>query len=103
MRAYKQQLNAGLLAAAVLFMVYATFTQAPERAWSDARVMLAATGASLTAAVPVNPYNTLATQLQQEQQQLDARQAALNAEQTASSGIDWGFYSLCVSAALFVL
>jgi hypothetical protein len=105
--------NAGLLAAAFIFLAYASFTLTPASLKQNTDTMLAAVGVGVSASVPPNQYNTLAAQLSAKEVELNQREAQLNAEGYGSapgtSGIvsipadRYGFYSLWISAALFVL
>lgn len=99
-------INAGLLSAAVLLLGYAALNSTPASLARGAKDTLA--DVSLTVGVAPNPYNTEAEQLADKQQQLNQEQATLTAEQTSAAQTQsttdrWGFYSLCVSGALFVL
>ena len=62
----------------------------------------------MSASVPPNPYNTLASELADEKSQLDARAHALAAQQSAASqGAELEHYltiaSFCMSIVLLVL
>jgi len=102
-----------MLSAAFLFLVYASLTLTPTTLKSNANDMLAAAGIGVEAAVPANPYNTLAAELAAKEARLNQEQAALNAsgygmtpgtaKAFALSPDRYGFYSLCVSILLFIL
>jgi len=98
--------NAGLIVTAAAFMGFAFMSDSPAALWGSTQNLMAAAGASLDASVPPNPYNSLAAQLEAKQAQLNAEQASFDAQaqQAAPSAPgNWGFWSLCVSVALFVL
>ena len=60
----------------------ASLIGSPIYAAQGAQRLMADASASLSAAVPANPYNTLASELADKQTQLDARAAQLSAEQS---------------------
>lgn len=107
MRVRVTYLNIGMSALAVIFLGYAALTSSPASISRAAEDTLAAVG--LAASVPANPYNTLAQQLSDKQTQLDQQAAQLAVQEknnmsAATSASDrLGFYSLCISAALFIL
>jgi hypothetical protein len=74
---------------------------------NGAHAMFGASGAALSAEVPPNPYNTLADQLAQKEQQLNDREAAMNAQAAKpsflSSGNLFGFISFLLSLILCAL
>lgn len=95
-------LNAGLIGAATFFFGLAFFSATPGSLATNAQDTLAAVGVSV--GVAPNQYNTVAQQLSDKSAQLDAQQAQIDAERSAQSrGDRLGFYSLCISAALFLL
>jgi predicted PurR-regulated permease PerM len=83
------------------------FMQTPARLVADAQSMMADSGAALTAAVPPNPYNTLAQQLDAKEQALNDREAALSAQDRKNTGLSFnelfGFISFALSIFLFAL
>lgn len=98
-------LASSLLAYALSANTYQTLSQATQS-------FLASASISVSAGVAPNPYNTLAQQLAQEKQRLDAREQQLDQRTQGDVGpsgqgarpVDmWGFYSLIASFALFVL
>lgn len=99
-------INAGLFAAAIVFLGYAALNSTPASLARGAKDTLA--DVSLTVGVAPNPYNTEAAQLAQKQEQLNQEQTRLTAEQSAAAQTQgtndrWAFYSLCASAVLLVL
>jgi|GEM_PF-1719299 len=96
-------LNALALGVAISGFFIPIFTQSPAGLIDDAKSMTAGSGATLSAAVPENPYNTLAQQLDQKEQALNDREAVLNAREPASSvsmGDFFGFVSFILSLLL---
>lgn len=81
--------------------------QSPKSIAEDAGSMLAGAGESLSASVPLNPYNSLAEQLAAKEQSLNEREAELDVETRASnlpSTADmFGFVSFALSLFLLVL
>jgi hypothetical protein len=102
---YAPSLNfiAALVAVAGLFAPFATTS--PTIVLDDMHTMLGAAGATLSASVPANPYNTIAQQLADERRLLDEREASLLARERApiSAGEIFGFVGFAVSVALFIL
>ena len=103
-------INTGMLALAAVFLSYTALTATPSSLLGNAQTMLASAGVGVSVAVAPNPYNTLAQQLSNKEAQLNQQSAFLAAqEQTINSSAPtapanrYGFYSLCVSMALFVL
>lgn len=87
-------------------MLLPVLMQTPERITRNAENMLAGAGATLSASVPENPYNTLAQQLQEEQAALDEREAALNEKESdigPSAGEIFGVMSFVMSVVLLGL
>ena len=75
--------NAVALLIAVPSLTYfGSLLGAPDNLSLGAQRLMADAAVSLSAAVPSNPYNTLAAQLADKQTQLDARAAQLSAEQS---------------------
>jgi hypothetical protein len=97
-------LNALALGVALSGFFIPVFTQSPSHLIDDAKSMMAGSGASLSAAVPENPYNTLAQQLDQKEQALNDREASLNARTSGSlistTGDIFGFVSFALSLLL---
>jgi hypothetical protein len=82
-------------------------SQTPVQFVKDAQNMLAGSGATLSAIVPANPYNTLAQQLADKEQELNDREAML-AEREAndigpSAGGIFGVLSFVFSLILLAL
>src|SRR6185295_15907162 len=75
-------------------------SQSPMQLAEDARSMLADSGATLSAAVPPNEYNTLAQQLEDKERSLNDREHALETGSRASSGDIFGLISLVLSLIL---
>ena len=93
---------------AIPALMYSFYLESPATIVQGAARLMASAEISLTAAIPENPYNTLAGQLSAEQTRLDTRQTALNARESALNkkglfGIDWGFISACISVFLLIL
>jgi hypothetical protein len=103
--AYAPSLNfvAALVAVAGLFAPFATTS--PTIVLDDMHAMLGAAGATLSASVPSNPYNTIAQQLADERRLLDEREADLLARENTpiSAGEIFGFAGFVISIALFIL
>jgi hypothetical protein len=100
-------LNMLALGIAVSGFLIPLFTQSPLGLADGAKAMLAGSGATLSADVPPNPYNTLADQLHQKEQELNDREAALNARETPPSVLNqgniFGFISFILSLMLCIL
>jgi predicted PurR-regulated permease PerM len=81
------------------------FMESPAQLVNDAQSMLADSGATLSAAVPPNQYNTLAEQLDAKEQALNDREVALKASRTGifSSSDIFGLISLVLSLILLGL
>lgn len=77
----------------------------PERFVDNAHSLAAASGVSLSAAVPSNPYNTLAQQLSDREKALEERESAMNKAETPAPtlGEIMGFVSFALSLILCVL
>ncbi len=108
MRKRKRYINASMLVGAVLFLGIGALTSTPASLERGASDMFAAVGVSM--AVAPNPYNSVADQLSTKEKQLDKREAELGVKENAatpgtqnSQSARYGFYSLCMSAALFAL
>jgi hypothetical protein len=78
------------------------YTQSPMGLIQDAQSMLADSGASLSAAVPENPYNLAAEELAAKEQALNEREAALDTPRTSLGDI-FGFASFALSVILCAL
>jgi len=96
-------LNALALGVAISGFLIPVFTQSPSDFVQDARGMLADSGTALSAAIPPNPYNSLADQLDQKEQELNQREAALDARSSNglfATGNIYGFISFILSLIL---
>jgi hypothetical protein len=104
---YAPSLNfvAALVAVAGIFAPFATTS--PVLFVDDARAMLGAAGATLSASVPPNPHNTVAEQLANEKRSLDEREAMLDARENAPVGVSageiFGFAGFAISVVLLIL
>ena len=100
-------LNALAIGVALGGFVLPLATQSPQNLVEDAQSMLAASGSTLSAEVPPNPYSDLAQQLDQKEQALNQREEALSQRASALSrpsiGEIFGFISFALSIILFVL
>ncbi len=97
----------GLLVA-VPTIGYSMYLDTPAGLAGSAQRLMADAAVSMSASVPANPYNTLASQLSAEQAQLDQREATLNAQESAineqsAPAEDWTFASLALSILLLIL
>lgn len=72
---------------------------------ASAQSLMGAASVSISAAIAPNPDNTLASQLRAKEEQLAAREAALNTRAAAPALVvtDWGFWAFVLSATLLVL
>jgi hypothetical protein len=96
-------LNALAFGVAISGFFIPLMTQSPERLVNDAQSMLASSGATLTAAVPQNSYNSLAQELDAKEQSLNDREAALNELSTVQVRPSWGDIFGFVSFALSLI
>ncbi len=80
--------NAIALLVAIPALAYSFSLGAPENLAQNTQRLVADAAVSMSAAVPANPYNTLAQQLADKQAQLDARAAQLSAKQSAQNAQD---------------
>lgn len=94
-----------MLTLAILLLAHATV--ASPTLFARGALMLGSAAASLSAAVPANPYNTLAEELALREAELDRREAALRSDasagDTASFSEQLAPYSLAASGLLFTL
>lgn len=96
--------NATLLFFATFLFGYAVFSSSPAELLKSAQSMLAAVGVS--ASVEPNQYNTVAEQLAAKEARLNQQASDLAAKEKADAQSPanlYGFWSLCISAALFAL
>ena len=75
--------NTLALLVAVPALAYSFSLGVPGGLVENTQRLVADVGVSMSASVPANPYNTLATQLSDEQAQLDARATQLAAQQAS--------------------
>ena len=97
----------GLLVALPAFG-YSLYLYPPTELVQSAQRLAADASLSLSAAVPENPYNTLAAQLSDKQAQLDQQEAQLRNQEAAANqktllGQDWGLVSFGISILVLVL
>lgn len=92
-----------LFAAALLLLTHAAV--ASPMMFVRTSLMLGSAAASLSAAVPANPYNTLAQELAEREADLDRKAAALTSEggDAVSLSERLAPYSLAASGVLFLL
>lgn len=94
------------LGVALSGMLVPVLMQTPERLTQNTESMIAGAGATLSASVPENPYNTLAQQLQDEQAALNEREAELKKKENnvgPSAGEIFGVMSFVMSVILLGL
>ena len=80
--------NAAALVVAVASLAYSLSIAPPAQMAASAKRLMADASVSMSASVPANPYNTLAAQLTQKQNALDARAAQLEAQQATINSRD---------------
>lgn len=93
-------------AVAIGAFLYAVASDVPSQVAFRVGSSLAAAEVSISAAVPPNPDNTLAAQLQQKEQELDQREQVVKQMErdAASHPVDsLGLYALIASVVLFLL
>ena len=94
--------NAACFALAAFLFSYSILVDSPSRLTLSAENMFAgAIGAF--AAVPANPDNTLASQLQQKERELDARESAIQLLEKRTQANTVATYSFILSISLFIL
>lgn len=103
-------LNAILIVGAGVFFGYAAATVSPSALTRTSGEMLASASVSISAAVPQNPYNSLAEQLREKEAALQEREraagvgpSAAGAEPVSTLDDKLGVLSLFVSLILLVL
>lgn len=106
MRGKKDLSIAGLLAAT--FLLALSFSSAsPNSQYHTAKYMLANAAVGISASVPPNPYNTLAMELAQKEEDLREREARLAALEAAARDAgeanSLALYALGISVTLLVL
>ena len=80
----REAIRRGAMIVAIILFMYAISVDSPARLARSGYSMLGAAVIGVTAGVEPNQYNTLAQQLSDKQKELDAREAALNAQSGGS-------------------
>lgn len=101
--------NVGVAILALALMGYASYVAPPRELVARAPEMLGSAAVGVAAGVPENPYNTLAQELQAKEAELNAREAALRGTD-AGTAAESGFFnepmavvSFFISIILFAL
>jgi hypothetical protein len=82
-------------------LYYGVDTFGPGLLAARGEVFVASAAVSISAAIPANPDNTLAQQLREKQEALDARERSLGTQSSGST--DWGFRAFALSVLLLIL
>lgn len=105
----RQEIRALGAFVAVGAMTYAVFVNGPSLIATQTGGMLASATVSISAAIPPNPYNTLAHDLAAKEASLTEREAALATRENSTSvsgvsgGVPWGALSFVLSLSLLIL
>jgi hypothetical protein len=97
-------LNLAGIGVAAFALTFSVTVTSPEKFLFDAQNLFAA-AVGAQAAVPENPYNTLAQQLEDRERALEERETAqgTSPEQAPLANNTWAFVSFGLSVMLFVL